>query len=109
MHIQYRHFRKDRNPELFNMFIEEADLTGIGILPMADNKPLPYEGRNPFICVAATQCVISPDEGEEGPVVSAIAFCNNTDQFTKKNGRMIAYGRALKKLEAVKLDVKQTD
>ena len=47
----------------------------------------------------ATVCVIGQDSVEGWHFVRGIAFCNPKDQFSRKLGRHIALGRAVKAIE----------
>ena len=95
MYAHIRHFRKDTHPEVFGQFLQGIDLV--------------EEGTIPKRCVAVTQVTLLPDEGQDVPLVTGLAFCNYSDQFNKKLGRRIAQGRALKKLERGDWDVEATE
>lgn len=89
MYTQYRHFRKDTNPELFNNFLQAMERMKKGTVPNG--------------CIAVTQCIMRLDKDKDSPALVGTAFCGRKDQFTKRLGREIAQGRALKRLEAAEL------
>ena len=74
-----------------------ADLSQIGI---------PIWPSTRALCQAVTICEIHPEDGEDFKSVAGAAFCCNKDQFNRKIGRLISYGRANNKLLTNKPTVK---
>lgn len=58
---------------------------------------LAEEGKEQTPIIAVTEAKILDPDGNV--VVIAYSHCSQSDQFSKRRGRLVATGRALKKLE----------
>jgi len=93
MHEYYNHFRKQLFPEKFNLLVGELN-SKPRYLPVQNNGS--QKRQVPDTVQVITRCCIKNNKGE---VVSrGFAFCSDKDQFSKKLGRNIALGRALKNM-----------
>lgn len=103
MKVEFSHFRTDLSrahrdydhPSCMSSRVRR--LEGQGLLRKHRKKGLPD-------VKAAVCCVLYTDQGR----VEGWSFCSQHDNFVTKIGRRIAYGRALKKLHALRVLYQET-